>query len=239
MIGSLEGEIHVFQLNLGEDAEEIHPQTLALLSPDERERAERYRHPRAKHAFVRGRSALRTVLGHYLDRPAADIRFEVGSKGKPRLADCPPNQGLVFNVSHSGDWALIALAENTTLGVDIERIRSLTHREGMAQRCFSPEELTCWKSLPVDSQDTAFFALWSCKESFVKATGEGIGLGLDACVVDLMDTPRLTAIPPGYGKAEEWHLTPIPAGRDYSATACHHGAPRTLRIVDGAALPEL
>ena len=132
MMASLEGEIHVYRLNLAEDAGQR--QSVQLLDADERDRADRYRHEPSKRSFVRVRSALRVLLGHYLGQPAGSIRFELGEKGKPRLAGTTPDQGLVFNVSHSGEFGLIALAKDTALGVDVERIRAMAHRDGMAER---------------------------------------------------------------------------------------------------------
>ena len=236
MMESLEGEIHIYRLDLAGDAGGH--QAFQLLDPDERERANRYRHEQSKRAFVQVRSALRILLGHYLGCPAESIRFELGDKGKPRLAGTAPDQGLVFNVSHSGDIGLIALSKDTALGVDVERIRALAHRDGMAERCFAPDELAWWHDLPEDRREAAFFAFWSCKEAFVKATGEGITLGLDACVVDLSGQPRLMSVPHRYGKAEAWRLAEVPVGAGHSAAVCHRGAPRIVRVADCAVLRE-
>jgi 4'-phosphopantetheinyl transferase len=234
MMESLEGKIHVYRLNLTESSAECYQESYRLLDPEERERADRYRHQKSKHAFVRVRSALRVLLGHYLGHPAESVRFDLGEKGKPRLAGTAPNRGLVFNVSHSAEWALIALALDTALGVDVERIRAMTHMEGMAERCLSVTELTWWETLPESQREAAFFSFWSCKEAFVKATGEGITLGLADCVVDVSSHPRLSAIPERCGKAEDWWLDEIPIGEGNCAIVCHQGEPRIIRVADMA-----
>jgi len=231
---SLHGEIHVYRLNLS-DTREL-SQAMAWLSPDERERAGRYRHEPSKNAFICVRAALRSLLGHYLGRSAQSIRFELGEKGKPRLAGSKPDCGLVFNVSHSGDIGLVALALDTGLGIDVERIRTMAYRDGIAERCFAPAELAWWKALPPADQDAAFFRFWSCKEAFVKATGEGITLGLEACVMELSAIPRLVSAPSCCGPAEDWHLAEISLDGEYGAAVCHSGEPRILRLADATAV---
>jgi len=238
MKNRLEGEIHIYRLNLSETSDEQYAQALRLLDSDERVRADRYRHEPSKRSFVQVRSALRRLLSHYLGQPAESICFELGEKGKPSLAGAESNQGLVFNVSHSGDFGLIALAMDTELGIDVERIRAMTYMDGMAERCFANCELAWWKALPEDRRQAAFYDFWSCKEAFVKATGEGIALGLDACVVDLSGPPRLVSVPASCGKAHDWRLAEIEVGAGHSAAVCYRGGPRLVRFGNGIALCE-
>lgn len=232
---SLDGEVHVYRLNLAAEADLPYPQAWDLLDGEERERAGRFRHEPSRRAFVTVRAALRVLLGRYLRRTPASIRFATGEKGKPRLAGSEPDRGLVFNVSHSGDWGFIALSLDTALGVDVERRRAMAYRDGMAERCFADDELAWWRALPEDRQEQAFFALWCCKEAFVKATGEGIALGLEACVVDLSGPPRLVSVPPCCGKAEEWRLAAVEAEDGYAAAVCYRGTERALRLGKGLA----
>jgi len=232
---SLDGEIHVYRLDLSAKADLPYPQAGDLLDAGEKERAGRFRHEPSRRAFVAVRAALRILLGRYLRRNPASIRFATGEKGKPRLAGSEPDRGLVFNVSHSGDCGLIALSLDTALGVDVERQRPMAHRDGMAERCFAEQELAWWKALPEDRQEPAFFALWCCKEAFVKATGEGIALGLDACVVDLSGPPRLVSVPPCCGQAAEWRLAAVEAEDGYAAALCYRGTGRALRLGKGLA----
>lgn len=231
---SLDGEVHLYRLNLAECPEALFDRAGQLLNTEERERAGRFRHEPSKRAFVLVRSALRVLLGRYLYRDPASLSFITNDKGKPRLAGTAPDQGLVFNVSHSGDWGLLAFSLNTALGVDVERKRTMAYREGMAERCFANAELAWWHALPEQQREAAFFGLWCCKEAFVKATGEGITLGLEACVVDLSGPARLLSVPAGCGMADEWRLSAIDMGEDYSAAVCYHGANRKLHTDDAA-----
>lgn len=231
-LDALAGEIHVFALDLAAGGEP----SWDLLDGAERERAGRIRHASTRRCFVRTRSALRSLLGRYLGRDPSRIEFTLGDKGKPRLAGTETDQGLVFNVSHSGDRGLIALALDTALGVDVERVRAMAHREGMAERCFAPGELAWWRDLPEEHRQAAFFGFWCCKEAFVKATGEGITLGLQACVVDLSGAPRLVSVPQGHGRPDIWRLAAIKAGSDHRAALCYRGPERRLRLGFGPPL---
>jgi 4'-phosphopantetheinyl transferase len=232
---SLRDAVHVYRLNLAEFPDASYDRACLVLDGDERERAARFRHEPSKRAFVQVRSALRVLLGGYLRQAPADIRFTLGEKGKPRLAGTAPDRGLVFNVSHSSDCGLLAFAWDTSLGVDGERCRAITHVDGIAERCFAPAELAWWRGLPEARREKAFFGLWTCKEAFVKATGEGITLGLESCIVALASQPpSLLSIPPQCGLAQDWRLAEIDAGTGYQAALCYRGKLRSLRFIKAA-----
>jgi 4'-phosphopantetheinyl transferase len=235
-MGSLNGEIHVCRINLDQFSDDLLLRCRSLLDDDERGRASRIRHKETQRSFVMVRSGLRVWLGRYLSIEPSAIQFVHGDKGKPRLAGTEPDHGLVFNVSHSGSCGLIALACDTALGVDVEKFRAMANLDGIAERCFSAGELAYWQTLPLEHRQQAFFALWNFKEAFVKATGEGITLGLHSCVVDLSSQPQLVSIPNGFGKPDEWRLVKIDAGAAHSAGICYRGTKRKLRILDEAIL---
>jgi len=232
---ALEREVHVYHLNLALYADGSFRGFLPLLAEDERGRAALIRHGETQRNFITVRYALRALIGRYTSRPPGEIQFIQGDNGKPRLAGSLPNRGLVFNVSHSGDVGLIALARETALGVDVEKQRDMADLEGMAGRCFSSCEMAQWRALPQECRVQAFFNLWSFKEAFVKATGRGLALGLASCQVENYPYPRLIAVPQGFGAPEHWNLVGINAGNGYTAGLCYYGAERQLRIGDAAA----
>ena len=231
-MNGLDGEVHVYRLNLADSRYDYSRCFWSLLADDERERALRIRHQETQRCFVLVRSSLRSLLAHYLSCDARSIRFVQGEKGKPRLAGLEPDQGLVFNVSHSGNCGLIAIASDIALGVDVERRRTMTDMEGIAERCFSPSELAYWKALPSGRSLQAFFDFWCFKEAFVKATGQGITLGLESCVVDLSRQPRMDSIPNSCGSPDEWRVAEIDAFANHSAGICYRGVQRKLRHFD-------
>src|ERR1700722_13056166 len=116
--------------------------SLAVLSPEEMARAERFHFDRHRRAFVLGRAVLRFLLAGYVDMDAAAIQFVYGPQGKPALAPMLKNGpcSLRFNASHSGDLAAYVFTDGCEIGVDVERYRALPDLENIARRFFSSEE---------------------------------------------------------------------------------------------------
>jgi len=224
------GEIHLWTLDLAAALDEAHLRR--LLDAEEQARAARFRHAVAKRVFILTRGALRRLLGRYLETEPASLSFLLGSRGKPRLSGTEPERGLVFNISHSADTALFALALDRSLGVDIEAWRTVKDMEGMALRCFSPLELAYWHGLHEDARLAAFFAYWTCKEAFAKAVGAGIAVGLERCAIDLVNGPRLVAIPGEYGHPHDWELLSLDPGPGHSAALCAKGNIHLVRTGD-------
>jgi 4'-phosphopantetheinyl transferase len=177
------GHIHVWRIRLGNQLST----TVAthVLSPDELDRARRFRFERDRVCFIQCRSALRYLLGAYLSTSATEIRFEYLVNGKPALPTKLNSRGLHFNVAHSARWALIAMCANREIGIDIEEIRSDLDTRSLAERFFSPRERANLYALPEDLQQVAFFACWTRKEALLKATGTGLSFPLEAFTVTI------------------------------------------------------
>ncbi len=193
---------------------------MALLEPSEQQRAQRFRSEQHRHRFVVCRGRLRELLAGYCDgSEAAAIRFELNDYGKPRLAQTSQDQGLVFNVSHSGGLGLILVGYQCVLGVDVEQWRELHSLDGMVERCFADREQQQWRALDETEQLAAFYCYWSCKESFVKAVGQGLSLGLEQCIIATEPVPHFVGLPEGCGALNEWSLFEINLGHGISAAA--------------------
>lgn len=165
-------DVHVWRMPLALPAAMV-AQLATTLAPDEQDRAARFRFERDQIAFTCVRGALRTLAGRYLYH--APERLEIGyrANGKPHLIT-PVAAPLRFNVSHSGDSALLAFTRDRELGVDLELRKPIEDLLSLAAMSFSPREYAVFRELPRDVQPIAFFACWSRKEAFIKATGEGI-----------------------------------------------------------------
>lgn len=186
---------------------------LAILSPDEQERACRFHFERDRTRFTVARGKMRTILGGCIGVPADQVRFRSGVNGKPELAD--PSSGLHFNLSHSGDWAILAVA-GAPVGVDLEQIDMRVKAADLARRFFSVEDrawLDQMKTQP-EALQRAFFRLWVTREAWLKATGDGLSFPLDQLITEWTGTSmtglrerngkrrgtvrELAALPPNY-----------------------------------------
>ncbi len=150
----------------------------SVLSDDEIDRAKRFLFEKDRIRFTRCRSALRELLASYLAIPAAEVRFDYLAGGKPQLAADLNPRGLQFNVSHSGVVALIAISDACLLGVDVEKIRDEVDTAALAERFFSLRERAGLRALPDHLRVPGFFACWTRKEAFIKATGDGLSFPL-------------------------------------------------------------
>lgn len=162
--------IHLWLADLN-IADETRQQFWQTLAPDERQRAERFAFERDRHHFIAGRGILRQILAEYLHLPPAELQFAYTSRGKPSLLNSSPP--LCFNLSHSQGLALVSIALDREVGVDLEGDRPIEALQ-LAKRFFSPQEYTALFNLPPHRQQTTFFQLWTCKEAYLKATGTGL-----------------------------------------------------------------
>jgi 4'-phosphopantetheinyl transferase len=151
-----------------------------LLTSDERRRADRYRFARDRARYTVGRALLRCMLARYIDAAPGDLEFQYGDFGKPGLPGGPS-----FNLSHSHDRALYAFSSAGEIGVDVELDDADFTRERVAERFFSPGEVSVLRSLPSELQPRAFLSCWTRKEAFIKARGDGLSLALDSFDVTL------------------------------------------------------
>jgi 4'-phosphopantetheinyl transferase len=205
-----EGEVHVWSAPLDPPEEAVRLYG-ALLAPDERARAERFRFERDRRRFTVARGVLRSMLGRYLELDPRRVEFLYESHGKPALAGEAAGAGLRFNVSHSGEMALYAVSGGRELGVDVEEVRSMEDGLDIAERFFSASEVAAFRALPAELRDDAFFNCWTRKEAFIKAVGEGLSFPLHVFDVSLApgEPARLLASRDP-DQAERWSLRGLP-----------------------------
>jgi len=211
------GSIDVWRLRLDDaQLDDLSPRYEAdrsVLAPDEVARASRFHFAKDRIRFTRCRSVLRHVLGRYLDVAAQGVRFNYTPAGKPELAADQNTRGLRFNVSHSDQMALIAVGVGVRLGVDIERMRADVNAAELSERFFSSRERESLRSLPESLRVAAFYACWTRKEAFLKATGEGLAFPLSdfSVSVDPEKEARLEEIRGNAHAARQWSLIDVHA----------------------------
>ncbi|MBD2522752.1 4'-phosphopantetheinyl transferase HetI [Nostoc sp. FACHB-133] len=206
----LPDEIHVWRIEL--DQPELELQNLAAtLSSDEMARAERFYFQEHRQRFIAGRGILRAILGRYLGIQALQVQFNYQQRGKPVLADTFANSGLAFNLSHSQGLGLCAVNCIRPIGVDLEYIRPMSDIEALAKRFFLPREYEMLRSLSLNQQQEVFFRYWTCKEAYLKATGDGLSQ-LEQVEVSLTATE-----PAKLQITEDWSLFELVPTNDYVA----------------------
>jgi 4'-phosphopantetheinyl transferase len=202
----------------------------SILSSDEIARASRFHFEKDRIHFTRCRSALRSLLAGYLAIPEAGIHFEYLASGKPQLVAEQNPGALQFNVSHSAGMALIAIGGEHKLGVDIEKIRADVDTAALAERFFSPHERAGLRALPGHLRVPGFFACWTRKEAFLKATGEGLSFPLAKFSVSTHPDlhAALEDIDGDSEAAKSWFLSDLSAASDFRATVAVEGSSHNL-----------
>jgi 4'-phosphopantetheinyl transferase len=196
------GVVHVWTIDLEEAALDL-PE---LLSDDEITRFSSINHKKARLDFLRSRACLRLILASYLGVTAADIVFSYNENGKPELA-LSGYPSLSFNLSHSDKYCLLAVAADSEIGVDVERVQATRDYHALARRFFTPSEF----QLIRNAQDEGlFYRMWVLKEASVKARGMQLLAGLDRfkCNVSkdgtLKVTDKLGQDDPGNWSVRQW-----------------------------------
>jgi 4'-phosphopantetheinyl transferase len=179
---------------------------LSLLSPDERHRAESFRHGARRETAIVTRGLLRKLLAKYHAPEAGLIQFRYGVHGKPLLEDT----NFHFNTSHSHDLVVFAFTRAGEVGVDIERIRADTPRlREIAEKYFAPGELKPLLAMPDAERTEAFFRCWTRKEAFLKARGDGVFGGLNKFEVSLDEKEARLLRVDGELNSRRWSMAPL------------------------------
>lgn len=241
------GEVHVWCAAINVD-EQAAADLLVTLSKDEEQRAAHYLLDRSRRRFIACRAAQRMILARYLTsdvgwasarhenlgglKPtlrdlARELVFDYSPLGKPTLAaGSDPSGRLKFNVSNSGDMAIIAVALDRELGADVERIRDNLDHHGLAQRYFASEERDKLRRLPEGERLAGFFDCWTRKEAFLKAIGKGLTYPLDRAIVSVgrAEPCRLLSLDGDESAASAWSLLPLHPAPGYVAAIAMPGS---------------
>ncbi len=210
-------DVHIWRINLNSD--ELQLQSFReTLSSDEIARAERFYFPEHRQRFMAGRGTLRTILGQYLDIAPKQVEFEYQPRGKPLLAAKFADQGLLFNLSHSQDLALLGVSCQHQIGVDLEYIRTMSDLEGLAKRFFSAREYEYLRLLSPAQQQQIFFRYWTCKEAYLKATGDGL-VQLEEIEIDLTPNQPSKLLVSG-----DWSLRELTPANNFAAAVVVAGS---------------
>jgi 4'-phosphopantetheinyl transferase len=207
--------VHLWQRSL-HDTAAAQDACYELLSPEERDKAARYRMEQPRQDFVLTRGTLRFLLAQYLQVAPDQVSFRYAEHGKPFLAGM---SDLRFNVSHSDGLALMAFVRNREIGVDVEKVREQGDEMKLAERFFSVRERNALRSLRGEELHSAFFRCWTRKEAYIKAKGEGLSLPLHQFDVSIESDPAqaLLETRPDADEAGRWTLRNVSIHSEYAA----------------------
>ncbi|MEZ4423526.1 MAG: 4'-phosphopantetheinyl transferase superfamily protein [Gemmatimonadota bacterium] len=192
-----EDEIHLWRLPLAPDAR-WGAALQGVLTEADRADLARFRRPEDARRRGWARGAVRWVLGTLSGTAPTGLDFEIGPRGKPSL----PGSGLEFNLSHTREWLLLAVARGRRVGVDLEAERPLKDPDGLARVSFTPAEREALAAAPPSERPARFLRVWARKEALAKALGEGLAA-----------FPRFTATVEGEARLLELDGDPTEAAR--------------------------
>lgn len=189
---------------------------LEQLPAEEQSRILRYRRDADRYRSLAAALLPRLLISHQRAQPLAQIHIERGPTGKPFY---PADPQLHFNLSHSGQFVALALG-TSPVGVDVEQVRPTRDWDAIAKRFFTVEEQQWLARFDNAERRHRFVALWSRKESLLKATGEGIAGGLSSFCAIAEDHAEIEIDHRG----QRWFLRSYPALTGYGLALCS-GAP--------------
>src|SRR5215469_7012517 len=175
-------EVHVWRTDLDAALGLIGPLE-HVLSVDERQRATRFHRSLDRERFVLSRAFLREVLSVYVETDPAELQFAVAAGGKPALRAAAGAEPVHFNLSHAEAIALLAVTAAGPVGIDIERVRGDFEHNAIARQYFSAAECQEYFRLGDGERPTAFARLWTRKEAYLKALGDGLSRPLESFTV--------------------------------------------------------
>jgi len=170
-------DVHVWRINL--DAAAPAAPEDSLLSADELARAARLYSDPLRRRYIAAHAQLRRLLAAYAACDPRELRFRIGTRGKPSLIAPSEAACLRFNLAHSEGMALVGVTLEHEIGVDLEALKPLSDLHGLTRVVMcEAESRTIHATHPVDVL-RLFYTYWTRKEAALKATGDGLWEPLD------------------------------------------------------------
>jgi 4'-phosphopantetheinyl transferase len=177
-------EVHVWMRVTDAVTDSVVEQTVSVLSADERSRFEKFVFARDRRDYALAHALLRTALARYVGVGPEELQFRVAPRGKPFLVSDQKAAPVSFNISHTNGLVACAITGGAEVGIDVESV-SPAPDYGVVPDIFSGGEIVEMRRLvsPLD-QARRFYQLWTLKEAFVKATGDGLYSNVREIVFD-------------------------------------------------------
>lgn len=159
--------ISIFYIHITELLDmDLFQQLLLLLPHKFQDDISAYKHQKSAQDSLLGKLLLK--YGFKKLAPTYTLQdIQIGNKERPYIDD-----KIDFNIAHSGEYIICAIAQNSRVGIDIEKHRNIN--VDLFRKYFNEEE---WKEIESsNSKENAFFNLWTIKESAIKYDGRGVGI---------------------------------------------------------------
>ncbi|MBA3450579.1 MAG: 4'-phosphopantetheinyl transferase superfamily protein [Chloroflexia bacterium] len=230
-------EIHVWWIALDRRDDDA----VAMLSPEERARADRFLRPLDRERWIAARAALRQILAGYTGSLPEDVRFVPpspsalgeGGRGvrarstKPALAGRSP---VRFSLTHAGARAALAVTWERDVGIDLEPIDPEIDLPPLISIACTPPEPARLDALPPAARAHAFLTLWTLKEAYLKATGAGLSRDPRDICVELAPDGRVSVHDPRQqSDSQPWTLRLLDPGPGWIAAFAVAGTKPSLR----------
>ena len=216
------GAVHVWRCQLNQTGATVQ-QMFEDLSPEEKQKSDKFRFDTDRHKFIAARSILRKILGAYFGIRPSQVSFSYNDFGKPALA-LATKHDYRFSVSHSGAILLIAVTRGREVGIDVELISVQNAFMEIARKVFSRREIAILETMPSGLQTDAFFTIWTRKEAYLKALGKGFSDTSKYFTVSLFpDVSEVLSVADECRKNRRWTVMTLPLSSEYKAAAAVEG----------------
>lgn len=221
-----EEEIHVLLIEILAFREHIDG-IASLLHYTEMQDAERKATPKERIRYITTKGLTKYILGSYIGEDPRSIGFSVNRNGKPSIST-RQGTGIVFNLSHSFDCAVVAVSKSVDIGIDIEKIRENIRIDDILPYAFSKKESDVLNGLNPKAKRDLFFTYWSRKEAIIKALGGSVAHHMDK--IDAMDRRggntwlQVTV----EDEPEPWFVWDLPVGSGYKGAICSNRADKSI-----------
>lgn len=203
----------------------------ALLDPEEHARARSFRSARDRDAYLLAHALRRRALSHYEDVESQAWRFAAGEHGRPVLTGPEAGERLAFSLSHTTGMVLCAVARDAELGADVEHLGPDLEIDRVIEHALAPAERLALRRCPAPERLARFYELWTLKEAYAKARGQGLSLAperyafdLDGEDIRLVCEPEVDADPGG------WRFCCLTPGPNHQAAIAIRGLRRAAPV---------
>ena len=227
-------KVHIWHASL-EQPEEVIQRLEAVLSAEERQRAEEFRYQEHRQSFIVSRGILRNLLSRYTNIEPKYIQFKYTLTGKPFLANGAETQDLTFNLSHAGYLVLYAFAWGRQVGIDVECIRPVEEMDQIAMHILSANEYKKFRRVRPEARLRAFYNCLTRKEAFLKARGDGIYFSPQDVEISFETSlpAALLRISGSIEEAKRWSMHDIKTWDGYAAAVVVEGTITPSRTNSG------